>query len=414
MTKRYFDQAEFGTVSSINNVELISSSDDLPDVENGRHQLETQTAYKFSGFVSSQYGLELANSSPLLGTHGGIDGFIHTGGGTAIYGRDSHYFSADMYVHAPGGTIYDLQATQSEEMLVESVSMNDAAGLGEIGNLGTIDGFRVPSFKGCNFGDFKAGLTLTGTPNKIFFEASPFRGVTESGVTMFEYDANFDGDVVDYTDNYVKQVQSDTEVIRVDASATINDVFQYRGTTHGQSVTEDNILVGAAGSDVVGYRVSDAYPIADSVAVANYFLDSASTVVSITTQATSKTDESAYVTIPGTTSSNASARFTLGDNEATYDGKKTTLTHLQAVTSLGTSSGDRVSIAWFADGSLVAGTATRVLTSGTGNAVGKSVSSIGVDMEATSGTTYDARVANLDSTTDVDVGELNASLDANL
>lgn len=406
------EQSEF-SVDKIDNVVQVSSSDDLPAVSNGRHQLEDATAYKFNGFVTSTAGLELASTSPLIGTHGGIDGFIHTGGATAIYGRDANYLSRDMYVHAPGGTVYDLEATQSEEMLVESISISDAAGLGNISNLGTVDGFRVPSWKGCNFEDFDAGLTFTGSPDKVFIEGCPLRGVTASSVTILEFDSNFTTDIVDLPNNYVKGVQSDTEVINVDASATINRIFQYTGTTHDSTVTESNILTGAAGSDVVGYRVKNSFPISDSVAIANYTLDSGSTAT-ISTSASSKTDGSNYVKIPGSTTSTTVIRFSHANNEATYDGKKTTQTRLQAVAALGTSSGDEVAMAWFEDGSLISGTATRVKTQGTGNAVGQAVSSVGIATGTSTGASYDVRVANLDSTTDIDVGELNAALDADV
>jgi len=391
----------------------IFSASDLPEPTNGTHTLDARTAYIFNGFVTSQNGLDISNGPALLGRHGSMDGFIHTGQQTAITGTNGGFFARDLYLHAPLGQMFDLTATTSEEMLVESISMSDAAGLGNIANLGTIDGFRVPTFKGCNFEDFDAGLTFTGTPEKVHIIDSPLRGVTASGVTILEFDANLSTNIVDLPKNYVKDVQSDTEVIRVDPNATVSEIFQYTGNTHDASVTKSNILTGAAGTDVVGYRVKNSFPITDSVAIGNYSLDSNSTAT-ISTQATDKNDGDAYVTIPGATTSELNIRWTIGDNEATYNGKKDTQTQLTATLSLGTGGGDTVATAWFRNGSIVSGTPTRTATQGTGNAVGQSTSSVGICPDCTTDDTYDIRVANLDSTGDIDVGEMNGLLEADV
>jgi len=242
----------------------VFSSDDLPDPSGGTHTLEDNTAYVFNGFVTSQYGIELGNSTPLIGRHGSLDGFIHTGGATAITGTDAGFFARDLYVHSPGGTLFDLTANVSVEMLVESCSFSDAAGIAEIADLGVIDGYRVPSFKDCNFEDFASGLVFDGSPDKIFFSGCPFRGVSQPGVTILTFVGSLDVDIVDMPDNYVKGVQSDTEVVRVETGGTPNDIFQYRGNTHDSTVTVDNILTGEASVAAVGYGVLDCYPLPDS------------------------------------------------------------------------------------------------------------------------------------------------------
>lgn len=391
------------------NTVLVQEPEDLGPVENGRHQLESMTAYEFDGFISSPNGIELQDFNPLVGLHGGIDGFIHTGGGTAIYGREANYFQRDMLVSAPGGQVLDLQGTGDEEVLVESTSAADPAGMGDAADLGVIDGMRVPTFKGCNFEDFEAGLTFTGISEKIFFSECPFRSVDSAGVTILDFDANFETEVVDITDCYVKNVQADTEVVRVDQNATLTEIFQYRGVTHEQSVTEDNILTGAAGVDEVGYRVRDSFPLRDSKAVGDFTLDS-STTVTINTQAADKTDAAAYSKVTGATTGVAERKFTLANTALTYIGLRDRISELDAGVSVGTGNTDTIAVAWFVNGNIIQSTATRLQMSQQGGSIAKFLSSTGVDVETETNDEFDIRIANLDSTTDVNVGELNVSI----
>jgi len=127
-----------------------------------------------------------------------------------------------------------------------------------------------------------------------------------------------------------------------------------------------------------------------------------------------KDDAGAYVTVPGATSTNVAIRWTMGDNSATYDGKKDTQTELSANLTLDTGKGDKIAVAWFNDGAIVAGTATRFITQGSGFSVGTPTTSLGICPDCVTGSTYDIRVANLDSTDDIDVGELNGLLEADV
>lgn len=301
----------------INNITLVDGADKLPDAAGGTRTLEDQTAYWFNGFVTSTTPIELGTQTPLIGSHGATDGFIYTGAsGAALRGTNAGLFIANLTVSAPGAEALDVSGDTSTEMLVESANFGDPAGFGNFTSLGTIDGFRVPSFKGTNFEDFDAGLTFTGTSDKIFFSESPFRAVTASGVTILEFDAACDTDIVDITDCYVKGVQADTDVIRVDASATIADIFQYRGVTHDTTVTKSNILTGAASVQQVGYRVEGSYPLSDSAVIGELALDTP-TETTISTQDT-------YTAVTGPTSlGNETERVTQSSNGVLqYNGKK--------------------------------------------------------------------------------------------
>lgn len=391
----------------VENVVHVSDSSDLPPVQNGRHQLQPQTGYLFNGFITSQYGLELATQTPLAGFHGSLDGFIHTGGDAAVYGRNVGYFAQDLYIHAPGGTVYDLSGTTQNEILVNEVNHNDAAMLGNISDMGTIDGYRVPSFEKTNFGDFNSGITFSGTSEKILFSSCPFRSVDDDNVTCFTF--NGTTEIISFVGNYVTGVQSDTEVMRVTNADDVNGIIQYSATTHGADVTESNILVGDISVDRVGMRVSDSFPLADSRGFVGYTLDS-NTTTTINSQAGSKTDEAAYERIAGTTTPSASSRFDTADNEATFRGKRTRVVSLEANVSMATGNSDQVAVAWFQSGNIIDQTIIRRQMEQQGGSVASSTTSSGVSASVDTDDTFDVRIANLDSTTDVTVGELNAKL----
>lgn len=161
------------------NTRIVSQTSDLPFNSNtGEHELEDGTVYRFDGFVTSTSPIQLAPNSPLVGGHAGVDGFIHTGGGTAIKGTDSNVFMRNMYGHAPGGTLFDVSGNTTTETLIQSCSFSDAAGLGNMADLGMFAGFRVPTFKSCNFENFDSGLVFDSNGNgngpvKVLLDGGP-------------------------------------------------------------------------------------------------------------------------------------------------------------------------------------------------------------------------------------------------
>ena len=277
---RYWATVEnksWNPVNWTNNV-FVTSSEDLPSPTNGTHTLENKV-YWFVGFVTSPYGLDISNSPILLGRHAGYDGFIHTGQNTAITGSGGNYLQDSLYIHAPGGTLYNISGDQTTEMLVTDSAFSDAAGIAPIANLGTINGFRVPTWKNCNFEDFNSGLVFDGNPDKIFVTSSPFRNVTAAGVDILTLAGTSDVAIVDFVDNYVKDVQSDTVMWRVESGGEPSEVFQYRGTVHDTSFTEDNAIVGPNSSPTVEpYWVSDSHPVRDSSVSGELYLTGSTTV----------------------------------------------------------------------------------------------------------------------------------------
>lgn len=249
---------------SQNNIVIVSQESDLPPASEGKIQLKDNTAYYFNGFVTSTNTLVLANTSPLLGNHAGLDGFIHLGGNSAIEGTNSNLMLRNIYIHAPGGTIFNLTADNVTEMLVESCAFSDAAGIGNIQSLGKITGYRVPTFKGANFENFNKGLTFTGDSEKIFISSSPFRKINSTNVTILNFSSSLDVDIVDIVNCYFKELQPDTVVINSEAGSLANDIFQYRGNTHDSTVNESNILTGVTTPTSKGTKIVASYPLSDS------------------------------------------------------------------------------------------------------------------------------------------------------
>ena len=173
-------------VKSVNRTEQINSVEDLPPVENGFHQLEDMTEYHFNGFVTSENGIELGMNTPLKGFHGGSGGFIYTGGETALKADNQSVFLEDFLLSAPGGQAFDFVGGDND-MLIDSITVADPMGMGDIEDLGVIEGFRVPVIELSNFEDFNVGLEYRGQSDKIFLFGSPFRNTSaEYAVRLHE------------------------------------------------------------------------------------------------------------------------------------------------------------------------------------------------------------------------------------
>lgn len=373
------------------NLVYVTSSDDLPAATNGTHTLDNHV-YLFNGFVTSQYGLDISNSPVLAGRHASADGFIHTGGQTALVGTNGGYFQTKLYVHAPGGTIYNLSGDQTTEMLVTDSAFSDAAGIANIASLGTIDGFRVPTWKNCNFEDFDGGLVFDGTPDKIFVAQSPFRNVTASGVDILTLAGTSDVSLVDFTDNYIKSVQSDTVVWRVESGAEPSEVFQYRGTLHDTSFARGNAIVGPnASPSVEPFWVSQSHPVRDSSVTGELFLTAEKTVT-ISTQ-----DQ--WYEVNGSTQSGNEAERTQQANNGTveYLGEKDVNVQVTVSTSFTGANGDTYEIAISKNGTVELASTMEVEAGGQNSPVNPSTGAI-EDLQT--GDTISLKVRNRDGTND--------------
>lgn len=383
-------------------VDVIRQESDLPAASGGERQLADDMLYVFDGFISSADTLVLGSSSVLIGAHGAIDGFIHTGGSTAIKGTDVGFFARDMLISAPGGTALNLNdSTDSKEMLVESVSIADPAGMGDIASLGTVTGYRVPTFKGCNFEDFDGGLTFDGSPKKIFFSESPFRTVTASGVTCLTFAGSLSVDIVDIVNCYVKGVQSDTEVVRVETGATPSGIFQYRGVTHDSTVTASNVLTGEAGVDEIGYQVQNASPLRNSAVIGELDLDSA------TTTTLSAQDTWAIIEGAGTLGAETARITSPADGTFTYEGRDNVNVQVIFSGSMTGGNGDTYQIGIFVNGNLQPASTARFEAGGGQSEITVMTTAI---ERLTPTDDISIRVKNLDSATDPTFESYNFNL----
>lgn len=383
---------------------VVSTSDDLPAASGGVRTLEDGEVYLFTDYVTDSATLRMGDPSPLIGWHGGAAGYIHTGGSAAVKTDGEPFLMRDMYLHAPGGTAFDLTAPDTVDMLVESHSTSNAAGIANVSSLGTIDGYRVPSFKGCNFEEFGSGLEFDGSPDKIFISECPVRNVDGSGVKLFTLKSTCSVEAIDFVDNYVKNVQSDTEVLHVEAGGEPSDVLQYRGTLHDTTVTlPSNAVTGALDTASVGVRVSDSYPLTDWAINGDLDLDGAVTISSPTSPT-----EVAGSNLGGETTTLSAARRTSKpvEGRVQYDAKDTAITRVFLIISL-TASQTTASVFIGKNGDDIERSQSLVETQGSGQPVTVPATT---NLELTTGDYISAYVRNDDGSGDIEVETLALTL----
>lgn len=392
------------------NTVIVSQPSDLPyNTSTGEHELQGNTVYRFDGFVASTSPVRLAptaeGGSPMIGGHGVSDGFIYTGGtGAAIRGTNAGFFMRNMYAHAPGGTMFNVTGDLNDEMLVESCSFSDAAGIANIADLGTIDGMRVPTFKDSNFEDFDAGILFDGTvtaPDKVFVAGCPMRSVTAAGVTMMTFDGTIGPEVVDIVDGYVKDIEADTEIIRVQTGATPTQAFQYRGMTHDDTVDVNNILNGEAAVTAVGYNISDSPPLRDSTIIGETSLN-ATTTTTINTAGTYEFVNGA-VTVGNETERMQAVDDTV-NGQLEYLGRTNKNVLITASASFTGANGETYAIAIAKNGTIEPTSIIEVEAGGANAPV--SVSTSGVE-DLVTNNTISLKVTNLDNTNDATFRDYN-------
>ena len=395
--ERRFDPVSVGALSpdSLDNVVRVSDESDLPEVENGTHTLEGSTAYHFVGFPQLENPIELGFLSPLLSTHGGLGGFIYTGGtGAAIQGTDVPVFMRNMSVSAPGADLFDLSASNDQDWLIESCLFGDFASIGNFASLGRIEGYEVPTFINCSIQEFDGGLTFDSTSDKIFLTGCPVRGVTASGVDIFTLKGTASVEIVEMVDCYVKKLQSDTRVWHIEDGAEPSEVFQYRGNTHDPTVTKDNVITGPnASKDVEPFWVKSSHPLRPSAVIGDLVNDNQGTVT-IDTQ-----DTYIGVNIPSTLKTD-NRISKVSDGVIQYDGVKDAILTLSFNVSFFGGNGDRYTFAIAKNGTVQQSQTSSVEARGQNANITVSVSGVS---DLTTGDQLSLQVKNVDGTTDVDI-----------
>lgn len=375
----------------------VRDVDDLPDTNaNGKHPVGDQLTV-FHGTITHSNGLERVGDYPLVG-HAGDAVLLYTGAGTQLTSDGYSSIVDGISFLAPSGTVLDETGTIDDEHLWLdcAIGLKPATlpGLSNpvVGNIGTVDGFRVPSYKGVNIEAIGAGFTFTGSPDKVFFEGCPMRNVTEAAVTFVELASDFSCSIVDVQGGFLKDVQSDTKVFDVDAGATISEIFQYKGQTHDATVTKSNILTGAAGVGVAGYRVSDSHPLPDSVVVGELDLGSEGQTVTIPAQDT-------YTTVAPTSSLGDEAeRVTeTSDGVLEYTGAKSTKVMVVATLTVEAPSNETFAVGISKNGASPSSDSAR--GEGAGNAP-VPVTAAGIET-LDPGDTLEIQIKNIDSASDL-------------
>lgn len=305
------------SLNEIDDVELIDTVGDLPPATNGTRDLKDDTLYLFTDIVEDNAGrLVLDSNSVISGFWPSKSGYISTGGGPAVKSFCCPVYIDRMFLYAPGGQLFDLTGTISDELFMNKVTATDPTDIGgaNIADLGTIDGYRVPTFDGCNFEHFDAGLTFTGASEKISLNFCPFRNVP-SGVTCVSLDNAADTDILKLTGSYFKNFSDNTtQAVYADPSATISNIMKYDNIDHDSTVAEDSILNGQLGRDLVGVIVKDSYPLADSTVFGSIQWSGTATVTGSSAQPTK-------VIVPTTEFGNNERTDSPSDGELRYLGR---------------------------------------------------------------------------------------------
>lgn len=250
---------------------LVKEQGDLPSPSGGVIELDGSTVYEPNGFVFIDTPLDWdSGDAPVFNSrHGSKDGFVYTGEGAMLRGNGSFFAERMYFQHTdPTAQILDVSGDgPQDEHFVNDCTFADAAGLGVQQNIGSVGNYRVPSWVKCNFENIASGITYTGTIDKIFYLGCPFRTVTESNVVLNDVPVTTEIDWIDFSRNFVKNVQSDTVVWRVHSDNLPPQAFLSSGSLYDETVNLENVVVDENGNDLrrlAGYKFSDSFPIADS------------------------------------------------------------------------------------------------------------------------------------------------------
>lgn len=381
----YFD--EVGNDHRDNTV-VVKSASDFPPPSNGVITLEQDTGYVVDGTIDISNTLELQQGCGLYGNNWPTDEINYTGSGDIIKSSGVDFMMRDLVIKGASGTLFNVDGGSEDRFLAQSCAFV------MIDNLGTIDGFKVPGFKLCDFTNYNEGLTMTGNPNKVFWTTTPMREV--SNTTSLLFDANFTADFVQLESIFFKSHDNNADAIEF--NGTLNDIGIVGGC-----IFDDTVQNRTVGFDetTVNWVFSDNSGIQDSTVRGQYSKDSPSTTT-INSQASSKTDESAYEKVEGaTTAGPGLERLTHSDNKFTYTGESDITISIH--TSLSISGvNDTVAVAIFKNQSLLSSSSVRVTGQGSGSVSKDTFATVDV----VTNDELEIFIANLDSTSNITVNDM--------
>lgn len=366
-----------------NNHVVVRSVEDLPTVTNGEHVLAENTYYEFNGNVVINSPLRISSGTALGGAHLSQDVIVYTGTAAAIKSTNVGFEIKYCTVIAPNGSLLDLTGGITDEFVAEWVGLYNCL------SIGTVTGFRVPTFKNCAAENFADGITFTGTSNKIFVDASPFRNAGENAVAIY-FDENCVTRAIDIGGNYFKEFQSGAVAISIHENATI-ETFGIITRNVFDTITTPLVGFGPAS---IEWAFSDNVGIRDSRVAAQAYLTNPATTV-ITTQ-----DEYIPV-VGGFTLVPVSERFSLNvNNELVYTGRENKLVTFNASFTINPDNNDRIGFRVGVNGTLLDRSAV-VVEQGAGPGSSPRVGSVIALFEVKEGDTVSLYVANLSGDGDI-------------
>lgn len=287
------------------NTVIVESSSDLPTPSGGIIQLEDNTYYEISGTFVTANSLKFGTNSFVAGKHWAADILYYTGTGAALIADNKAFNLKFLTVVAPNGSALDLTGSITTEFLASLCAFFNCA------SLGTVSGYRVPTFKSIAFDTYATGLTLTGTSEKVLFDGCPFRNNTGSGASVI-FDSAFTTAILDMTGNYFKEAPPGGKGFEVVSGATFSNTAIVRGNAWDGV---DNPVVGVSQA-TVGWDFRANSGVSDSQVLGFLYKTGASVATTLTLNTWTK----AAMT---TTLSTASQRIDMPtDNRLRYLGVK--------------------------------------------------------------------------------------------
>lgn len=257
--------------------QVVRSESDFPDPNNGVITLDPETYYELNGLVTTSNTIEFSQNSFLAGKNWSNDGLVYTGTGDAITnGTNVNVNMRFMVITCPnGGTALNLSADTTTEMFLELMAISD------VGSIGTVDGFRVPTFNKVACEGYGDGVTFTGSSQKVFISQNVYRNPS-SQTSSILFDGSINTEIVDLNGTYFKGHDStSSNAIELEAGASINNFGIIRGNAFDADTSNQTV---GFDSSTVGWAFSANTPVPNSSVRAQISFTGNTTETTINTQ----------------------------------------------------------------------------------------------------------------------------------
>lgn len=384
-------------LSTKNNQVVFDDQSQLPPVSGGTITLDQDTGYVVDGTVDISETIEFdGGGTGIYGQNWPTDQLNYTGSGTLFTTNgDTEVFLKQLVVLASTGTVYDVSGTNTDRFICQDTAhvMCD--------DLGTIDGFRVPGFKLCDFTNFTSGIRYTGNPEKIYITTTPFRQASGASGTdsAIYFDPNFQTEFIQIDNSFFKQFNNNSDALNFDPNATLDEFGIVKGCIFDDSVQNFTLNFDET---TVGW---------DFIANNGIPTSKEQIQISMTDNATATTISSTntYTKIEGTSSADFQQRFNSpSDNEVQYDGIRPETLRVIVDMTTNASSNDTYVFALFKNDSLVDTSERKIDVGQRSNTINNV--SINTYIDFNTDDNLDVRVKNEDSTSNITVEQMTLTV----